>query len=357
MNPAAQLPDHWNDVYDVPFPFKVDYNAKRLAVASLNHAYYQGMILGARDNPFAEFLHWELSSFHVIYDICDVYMEHDEGLGLGNFSLDNAPLPHPWCLCNYYIDSSKSLEQIGDEIGRWLAGEENPRMEAAFGAWQSKQGTGVPSTADGTLKFVIRNPPQGGHLPQPEEEVVDAVRGIVDRMAEKFPIIRDKLETIIFGEEAGIAACDRNGRFIVLDSNIFQNMKSLKSAFDQLVAQGHTISASDPRFIVAHELGHLIEASIILKRANISSATMSSVNWSAYAKHRLELWKDYFLNMGFAEESTEQIYDIIKRELGVRALDDSSEMAAQAIAAYFYGDAPGEYTLKLVEYIEQEARR
>ena len=145
VNPKAAMPDNWNDIYEqCPFPFRVDYNAKRLAVASLNHSYYQGMLMAARENPYAEYLHWELSSMHLIYDVCDTYMEHDEGLGLGNFSLDNAPLPHPFCRCLYYVDSSKSLSEIGDEIGRWISGEENSRLDGAFGEWKAAL---VPETA------------------------------------------------------------------------------------------------------------------------------------------------------------------------------------------------------------------
>ena len=137
VNPKAAMPDHWNDIYEgLPFAYKVDYNAKRLAVTALNHAYYQGAIMAARENPFAEFLHWQLSSGHEIYDICDIYMEHDEGLGLGNFSLDNAPLPHPFCRCTWYIDCNMSLDEIGEELGRWIVGETNPKLDGAFAEWR-----------------------------------------------------------------------------------------------------------------------------------------------------------------------------------------------------------------------------
>ena len=58
--------------------------------------------MAARENPYAEYLHWELSSMHLIYDVCDTYMEHDEGLrDWVILSLDNAPLPHPFCRCLY----------------------------------------------------------------------------------------------------------------------------------------------------------------------------------------------------------------------------------------------------------------
>ncbi len=163
VNPKALMPDHWNDIYPCPFNYKVDYNAKRLAVTALNHAYYQGAVMAARQNPYAEFLHWELSSGHEIYDVCDLYMEHDEGLGLGNFSLDNAPLPHPFCRCTWYIDSSKSLDEIGNELGRWIGGEKNDRLDEAFEAW--KEGA-----LDTTPKKFIIGSEQNRSLPLKSEK-------------------------------------------------------------------------------------------------------------------------------------------------------------------------------------------
>ena len=137
VKPDAMMPDNWNDIYEgLPFAFHVDYNAKRLAVSALNHSYFQGAILAGRENPYAEFLHWELSRSHEIYDVCDTYMEHDEGLGKGNFALDNAPLPHPFCKCTWYLDSSKSLEEIGQELGEWLAGQLKTR------SWKGRSGNG-----------------------------------------------------------------------------------------------------------------------------------------------------------------------------------------------------------------------
>lgn len=153
VKPDAMMPDNWNDIYEgLPFAFRVDYNAKRLAVSALNHSYFQGAILAGRENPYAEFLHWELSRSHEIYDVCDTYMEHDEGLGKGNFALDNAPLPHPFCKCTWYIDCNKSLEEIGEELGEWLAGAENPKLERAFGEWRETSGVQLQEISSGAKK-------------------------------------------------------------------------------------------------------------------------------------------------------------------------------------------------------------
>ena len=97
-------------------------------------------ISAARENPYAEFMHWELSSFHIIYDICDEHADHDEGLGRGNFPIEAAPLPHPFCTCLWYTDCTRSLDEIARELYRWGQGESVPRLDAAFGYWREENG-------------------------------------------------------------------------------------------------------------------------------------------------------------------------------------------------------------------------
>ena len=60
--------------------------------------------------------------------------------------------------------------------------------------------------------------------------------------------------------------------------------------------------------------------------------------------------------MGFANETTEEIYAIIQSELGNRALVDTTEMAAQAVAQVMYGTKPVPHAEKLVEYLIKQAR-
>lgn len=136
VNPKAVEPSNWNDIYDIPFTYKVDYNAKRLSVTSIRHASWGATVSAARLNPYAQYFHWELTPAHVIFDICDAHAAHDEGMGEGNFSIDAAPLPHPFCTCLYYVDTDKSLEEIGRELRSWADGDRmDPLLEGAFGEW------------------------------------------------------------------------------------------------------------------------------------------------------------------------------------------------------------------------------
>lgn len=136
INPDAKKPWDWAKVYP-GLGGKVDYSAQRLARTAINHSYWLSNVKSCAANPFVAAMHWRLSSEHwerqVLpfgEDCCDDYAKHDEGLGKGNFKPENLPRPHPQCLCSQYGVITQSLEQIGEELGSWLAGASNPKLDA-----------------------------------------------------------------------------------------------------------------------------------------------------------------------------------------------------------------------------------
>ena len=349
VKPDAMMPDNWNDIYEgLPFAFHVDYNAKRLAVSALNHSYFQGAILAGRENPYAEFLHWELSRSHEIYDVCDTYMEHDEGLGKGNFALDNAPLPHPFCKCTWYLDSSKSLEEIGQELGEWLAGAENPKLERAFGEWKQQD---VKQLWQG---YRIAQPGESSPLEQPAPELVAKVQETVDRVIADFPELKEHLETIEFVPEPGIGATRTDGKVIRFDNSIFHDAKRLQKVFDESVEQGYTVHASNPMFIVAHECGHVLENLAIMRQAGIERITAS--NRASFEKLKKEIGITYFLHMGFTDESVSEIWSKTYGEMGKRARAGTSELIAQAVANFFFSEQACPLSEKIVQYLKELLR-
>lgn len=143
VQPAAKRPWDWGKVYPSMAGKQVDYNALRLARTSINHSYWLSNVKVCTENPFVTAMHWELSAEHeerqVIPfgpDECDDYAAHDEGLGIGNFPPEKCPLPHPNCLCVQWAVIPQSLEEIGAEIGDWIAGGENARLDE----WYEKYG-------------------------------------------------------------------------------------------------------------------------------------------------------------------------------------------------------------------------
>ncbi len=116
------------------------YYAKRVAQTSINHAYHLAGMEAAKQNPFCEAIHWQLSASHKIYDICDEYARNDEGLGLGNFDKRLLPLPHANCMCSQYQVLTQSLDECANELRAWLDGEQNAKLDNAFGAWKNTNG-------------------------------------------------------------------------------------------------------------------------------------------------------------------------------------------------------------------------
>ena len=139
VNPKAACPTDWRNLYpDTPFEMKVDYNATRLARTAINHVYWQTGINAARENPFCKAMHWELSDAHYERQVehwgedeCDEYARHEEGLGRGNFPIDQLPRPHPNCLCIQW-EVLPEPEEAAERFKAWMNGAEDPALETGF---------------------------------------------------------------------------------------------------------------------------------------------------------------------------------------------------------------------------------
>ena len=153
VKPKAKRDWDWGKVYPHLAGKQIDYNAQRLARTASNHSYFLANQKVCVQNPYVEVMHWELSDAHLFRQVipfgpdeCDDYAEHDEGFGMGNWKPEEIPLPHPQCLCVQYGVVPESLEVIGDEIGRWIAGESIPRLDrwnALYGQNYDRQNPSV----------------------------------------------------------------------------------------------------------------------------------------------------------------------------------------------------------------------
>lgn len=166
VSPKAKMPVSWLTLYpDIPFDRQIDYNAQRLARTAINHAYWAANMAAAKANPFCRAMHWQLSPSHYERqvarfgeDICDTYASHDEGLGRGNFPIDDVPMPHAQCLCATW-QVVPELSDVADRLGAWVGGSEDAELDAAFGEWKAQR----PETVK-ALDTKIREAPERGKL-------------------------------------------------------------------------------------------------------------------------------------------------------------------------------------------------
>lgn len=141
LNPSAIKSWEWRNVYP-GVSKKVDYNAQRLVRTSINHAFYNSNIESCKKNPFVDGVKWNLSGAHYSRqverfgeDICDEYTSSDNyGLGPGIFPKDKVPIPHPNCLCYQTAHITKSYNEIGKELGAWINGDKNSKLDKWYKA-------------------------------------------------------------------------------------------------------------------------------------------------------------------------------------------------------------------------------
>lgn len=160
VSPKAKMPVSWLTLYpDIPFNRQIDYNAQRLARTAINHAYWAANMTAAKANPFCKAMHWQLSPSHYERqvarfgeDICDAYARHDEGLGRGNFPVDDVPMPHAQCLCATW-QVVPELSDVADRLGAWVDGGEDAELDAAFGEWKAGKPALTRLDARGTMKL------------------------------------------------------------------------------------------------------------------------------------------------------------------------------------------------------------
>lgn len=86
----------------------VDYNAQRLTRTLTQHAYQQGVIQCAKDNPFIQSVIWRANGSRT----CEICLDRDGK----EYRWDEVPMDHPNGMCTMEpkIDMDKTLDQLAD---------------------------------------------------------------------------------------------------------------------------------------------------------------------------------------------------------------------------------------------------
>lgn len=99
-------------------PGGASFAAMRLGRTELNNTFHEQQKMEA-NRPWVKGTKWNRSKSHPKRDLCDVYAEHDEGLGIGVWSNHRTPnKPHPQCLCYMTYDVMDEREALALILGK-----------------------------------------------------------------------------------------------------------------------------------------------------------------------------------------------------------------------------------------------
>ena len=173
----------------------------------------------------------------------------------------------------------------------------------------------------------------------------------MNKIAEDIPALKGYIQNIAMGQEDGIASLERNGSLLLLNYQDFVTEAAAKARLLEAVASGHTGHASDPRFMLAHELGHAAHTLAALKSLGYSSfPPLLTKGYQLFEKAYTEVMIGAIATTnlpGTAEEVTRAI----NKEMGTRASDPFTEIVAQSFGMHYYGEGNHPIADRVVAYI------
>ncbi len=192
------------------------------------------------------------------------------------------------------------------------------------------------------------------------ETITNKVNSAINKIAKKFPIIKEQVSNIKYGElDNAYGLCSFNtGNSI----NEITLLKSLFSDEDTLIKILHhdfetkkSYETDSIESLVAHELGHALHSILALKRTGLKyGKRMNSFEAIAFGNERNKIIQEIYC-LYFTDENYEEILDECERQLGKMARNPD-EMIAQAFGNYYYGTKKQPLSEVIVKYFRKELK-
>lgn len=104
----------------------LEYNALRLARTTISHSATAGVRQWGKVNPYARKVQWH--SVHAPGRTCQACRDLDGEV----FPIEECPFDHPNGMCYQTVWYDQTLDEIADELRRWVDGEENETLDTWF---------------------------------------------------------------------------------------------------------------------------------------------------------------------------------------------------------------------------------
>lgn len=229
------------------------------------------------------------------------------------------------------------------------------RSTSSKATWAAKKAIEADPRASWSLYTTTIAKDTNGRQINVSPTVIGMVDAAMLKVFDACEPLKNHIQQIIYADEPGIGAARYDGKEIRLDKETFSSEEKLNTRFHQLLEEKHTVGTIDPMQIVGHECGHCLESMIAMKRTNLDEAR-SILSKEILRREKEKMGIEYFLHMGFTTETEKEIYDIIKNEMGERAIHNTSEMAAQAFSLFVFGNGKATHAEHLIKYLLGQLR-
>ncbi|WP_039242639.1 hypothetical protein [Clostridium botulinum] len=371
INPKARK--EWSFKRNSGTSRRVEYNSFRLAVTSISHAYQLSLQRSCKVNPFVEGIKWHTSNSH--RGPCALCESREGKI----YKSDELPLDHPMGVCYFTPVITRSMEDIGNELNRWINGESNPKLDSIYNKKENEDENKSPKKDETLKKEQIWH-----ELGWKDKEFSkkDAKKHLKDKYnikfsdSKKYPMNEKILSSCVnwldkfssyfenfnsinpvefkdFKVKAGIKPVGYYRYYInlpkaeelVLNGQFFTDIDLNRQYLKQTIESKWTVANAKEHKTFVHEYGHHVA---------------NSLEWleSKDGKVDRKWCKEFIKNVmnEYGEKYGKIDYNDIPNLLGRYAASSPEETFAEAFAEYFGGENPRNFAKVFGEMVEKKMK-
>ena len=198
----------------------------------------------------------------------------------------------------------------------------------------------------------------GDKKPEIPEEIINDVNMAVDKVAEDFPVIRERVEPIVFADtspdlgENGLIP-DKAINVIRLSDDYCSDYSKLCQKLAEDFESHFSYETDNVGSLACHELGHAIHKILAMKRAGVKYGEVLTPIKKKIFEQELQKIKVEVYLAAFSDETLEEIDGACVGELGTMTYRNPDELIAQSFGNYYYGKTKSRVGNAIVEYFKR----
>lgn len=185
----------------------------------------------------------------------------------------------------------------------------------------------------------------------------------VSLMLQQFPKCKQFIHKAYYrrNSEASYALTETKIENHVITNDIifgarFSSNRLLDLGIQREIASGYWYKGINAKSLVVHELTHILEVNLTLKKLGINPNYVSDDEWNLFVKEYGSISKDILvkaLSKLNVEIDSKECYNMIEISLGKYALDNTKEVLAQSVSQYLTTDNPTKLSKEIYKLLKE----
>lgn len=287
----------------------------------------------------------------------DIFRRHDN-CGCTVVLIDGKTRQYAWSKKTW---SRKEEREYLKELDKKKKAKRLSREQAK--ALQEKN---LPKSLTSGSDSGIIKPYKGNSIPIAESnevssETTEKIRRAAEKVTNDFPILKDHIKNINFGDTGEAVAINRftpltGENRITFSERAFSDSAHIRETLANDFRSGWSYDTNYIESLAAHEMGHAAHIALALKRMGLQCGKpLSTIECHIFEQEYRKITQEIY-TAAFTTESFDEIQRSCAEQLGNMVYMNSQELIAQSFGNYYYGTNKSEIAKSIVEFFKKELR-